>query len=193
MFVGIKAGVLWLKTPNSPLCSGYAACSTDQESFLISNLVNGIDSYVVSSVSSSVQQSQTFRHPIRVNVPLQVTSALQGTWVICGSDDGLVRIFDQRTGNLIRNLQHGQGMCTFPLVFVFWLMGSNYPSWDDSTKCCSKVQKNITNTSLTSSSQAHSDSAGCVIVSGSSDDNPPEIKIWAYTVVSLITILKYFI
>lgn len=45
---------------------------------------------------------------------------------------------------------------------------------------------------LTSASQAYSDSAGCLIVSGSSDDNPPDIKVWTYTVVSPTTILNIF-
>lgn len=71
---------------------------------------------MISSVSSSLQQTQTYRYPIRINVPLQVASALQGHWVISGSDDGLVRIFDHRTGDLIRTLRHGNGMPTVLIV-----------------------------------------------------------------------------
>jgi hypothetical protein len=52
---------------------------------------------------------QSFRHPIRTNVPLQITSAMQGNWVISGSDDGSVRVFDQRSGELLKCLRHGDG------------------------------------------------------------------------------------
>lgn len=77
----------------------------DQGSLLICNLVNGVDSYVLSA-DSSLRHTQSYRQPIRCNVTLQVASALQGTWVIAGSDDGSVRIFDQRSGELIKSLRH---------------------------------------------------------------------------------------
>ena len=78
---------------------------------LISNLVNGIDSYSITGVSPGLSPKliQSFRHSIRVNVPLQVTSAMQGNWVISGGDDGSVRIFDQRNGELLKCLRHGEG------------------------------------------------------------------------------------
>jgi hypothetical protein len=79
---------------------------------LISNLVNGIDSYSITGVSPGLSPKliQSFRHSVRVNVPLQVTSAMQGNWVISGGDDGSVRIFDQRNGELLKCLRHGEGM-----------------------------------------------------------------------------------
>lgn len=93
------------------IISGYATFSADQRSLLISNLVNGIDSYLISGVSPGVPPTlqQTFRHPLRKNVPLQITSALQGDWVIGGSDDGSIRIFDQRSRELLKALHHGEG------------------------------------------------------------------------------------
>ena len=93
------------------MVSGYATFSADQRYVLISNLVNGIDSYLVSDVSPGVPPTlqQTFRHPICSNVPLQITSALQGDWVIGGSDDSSVRIFDQRSGELLKSLRHDEG------------------------------------------------------------------------------------
>jgi hypothetical protein len=91
--------------------SGFATFSQDQRTLLISNLVNGIDSYSISNVSAGVSPTllRSFRHPIRCNVPLQVTSGMQGSWVIGGSDDGSVRIFDQRSGELLKCLRHGDG------------------------------------------------------------------------------------
>jgi hypothetical protein len=92
------------------ICSGYATFSTDQRSILVSNLVNGVDAYVISAVSPVLQHARSFPHPIRCNVPLLITSALQGAWIIGGSDDGTVRIFDQRSGDLVKCLQHADGM-----------------------------------------------------------------------------------
>ena len=81
----------------------------DQRSILISNLVNGVDRYKISAVSPALHQQQSFKHAIRLNVPLHVASALQGRWIICGSDDRSVRIFDQRTETIINSLRHGDG------------------------------------------------------------------------------------
>jgi len=38
---------------------------------------------------------------------------MQGNWVISGSDDGSVRIFDQRSGELLKSLRHSDGMRQF--------------------------------------------------------------------------------
>lgn len=102
--------------------SGYATISQDQRSLLISNLVNGIDSYTICGVSPGLSPTwvQSFRHPIRSNVPLQITSAMQGNWVISGSDDGSVRVFDQRSGELLKCLHHGDGtQCQNARVLIF--------------------------------------------------------------------------
>lgn len=60
-----------------------------------------------------LQLKQSYLHPVRCNVPLIVTSAFQGKWIICGSDDGSVRLFDQRSGEMIKCLQHGNCMSFF--------------------------------------------------------------------------------
>ena len=101
------------------LLSGHAAFSRDQRTLLISNLVNGIDAYMLSAVSSSMQNQQSFRYAIRCNVPLQVTTAMQGSWVISGSDDGTVRLYDQRSAEMIKCLHHADGALNVALVFYF--------------------------------------------------------------------------
>ena len=103
--------------------SGYATFSEDQQSILVSNLVTGIDSYAVSGVSPGVPPvlQQSFRHSISHNVPLQITSALYGSWVISGSDDGSVRIFDQRSGELLKSLRHADGTLPDICWSYFWL------------------------------------------------------------------------
>jgi WD40 repeat protein len=85
--------------------------------FLISNLVNGVDRYEISAASAALHQQQSFKHSIRSNVPLHVASALQGRWIICGSDDGSVRIFDQRTEAIIKSLRHSDSKLSCFLVF----------------------------------------------------------------------------
>jgi WD40 repeat protein len=85
--------------------------------FLISNLVNGVDRYEISAASAALHQQQSFKHSIRSNVPLHVASALQGRWIICGSDDGSVRIFDQRTEAIIKSLRHSNSKLLYFLVF----------------------------------------------------------------------------
>lgn len=94
----------------------------DQRLILISNLINGVDRYEISSVSPALQQQQSFKHSVRLNIPLHVASALQGRWIICGSDDGSVRIFDQRTETIIKCLRHGESM--YPHLFLLALLTS---------------------------------------------------------------------
>jgi len=42
---------------------------------------------------------------------------MQGSWVISGSDDGTVRLYDQRSADLIQCLHHGDSTLAFQLVF----------------------------------------------------------------------------
>jgi hypothetical protein len=74
-----------------------------------------------------LQQQQSFKHSIRSNVPIHVASALQGRWIIGGSDDGSVRVFDQRTADVIKCLRHGESKNLYrrllqlnPYLFLQW-------------------------------------------------------------------------
>lgn len=93
--------------------------SSDQRTLLVSNLINGVDAYLVSAVSSSLQNHQSFRYIVRRNVPLQVTTAMQGNWVISGGDDGSVRVFDQRSATIIKCLRHADGMSSANCGLVY--------------------------------------------------------------------------
>jgi hypothetical protein len=81
------------------------ALSSDQRSLVVSNLVSGVDTYTV----PPRQPIRLFAHPIRENQALHVSLALQGALTIAGSDDGCVRLFEQRTGLLYHQLPHGNG------------------------------------------------------------------------------------
>lgn len=87
--------------------SGHAILSDDARMIFTTNLVDGIDAYTI----PPSQPVRSIRHLIKNNVPLQVNSALQGAWIITGSDEGAVRIYDQRTGQLLDCLPHGDGVC----------------------------------------------------------------------------------
>ena len=49
---------------------------------------------------------------------MQVTTAMQGSWVVSSSDDGSVRIFDQRSGAIMKCLRHADG-ASFPISLSF--------------------------------------------------------------------------
>jgi hypothetical protein len=72
---------------------------------VVSNLVNGVDQYII----PTMEQLQTFPHPILRNVPIQVTVARDGQWIALGRDDGFARVYDCRTGQFLQHLDHGCG------------------------------------------------------------------------------------
>jgi len=95
---------LWLSTYIC-IVSGHMALSSDQRSLVISNLLNGVDTYTV----PPRQPIRSFSHTIWENKALHVSSALQGALTFAGSDDGCVRLFEQRTGLLYNQLPHSHG------------------------------------------------------------------------------------
>jgi WD40 repeat protein len=53
---------------------------------------------------------------------------MQGSWVISGSDDGTVRLYDQRSAEVIKCLHHADGALNLALVFysAYGLLPSQY-------------------------------------------------------------------
>jgi WD40 repeat protein len=98
MYYGLLTDVVRLR-------SGDMALSSDNRSLIVSNLVDGIDIYTM----PPRQPVRSYKHAIRVNKILQVSSALGGALTVAGSDDGTVRLFEQRTGQLYDQLSHGNG------------------------------------------------------------------------------------
>lgn len=84
--------------------SGHANYSVDRECILICNLVDGIDRY---SFGPTLRMTQSYRHPVRYNITYQVTTGMEGSIVISGSDDGSVHLYDARNTELIECLRHG--------------------------------------------------------------------------------------
>lgn len=85
------------------LFSGHAVVVASERILLVSNLLNGIDAYTL----PPTRAIKVFQQHIRYNVPLLVTSAKDGELVVVGSDDGLVRIYDYRSGTVLQELHHG--------------------------------------------------------------------------------------
>ena len=106
-----------LPAPNSHVClvyypvslltdfSGHCIIGDDGHSLIVSNLRDGIDLY---SLPPS-QPLRTFKHNIIRNVPLLISSALNGRMTIVGSDDGCTRMYDPYMGMMTGVLQHGNG------------------------------------------------------------------------------------
>ncbi|KAJ3563725.1 hypothetical protein NP233_g8757 [Leucocoprinus birnbaumii] len=86
-----------------PTRIGYATIGCSGRTLLVSNLVTGIDVYDLPP-SDPIRM---FRHTVRKNVSLFVTSVLRDSLAVAGSDDGMVRVLIQRTGLLVTTLHHG--------------------------------------------------------------------------------------
>jgi hypothetical protein len=72
----------------------------------ISNLSNGIDLYSL----RSMQHIRHYEHIATVNVPLQVALSRQALdWVVMGGVDGIIRVYDRATGELVHQLEHQVG------------------------------------------------------------------------------------
>ncbi|KLO04551.1 WD40 repeat-like protein [Schizopora paradoxa] len=86
-----------------PTRIGHACICMAEGAFLfITNLLDGIDQYRF----PSLEKVQSFTHPISMNLPLQVTTAARGQWVLCGGDSGFVRVYSRRTGQIVQVLDH---------------------------------------------------------------------------------------
>ena len=85
--------------------SGHCIIGDDGHSLIVSNLRDGIDLYLL----PPSQPLRTFKHNIIRNVPLLISSALNGRMTIVGSDDGCARMYDPYMGMMTGVLQHGNG------------------------------------------------------------------------------------
>jgi len=148
------------------------ALSSDQRSLIVSNLVNGVDTYTVPPRNPI----RSFGHPIRDNKILQVSSALHGALTIAGSDDGCVRLFEQRTGPLYSQLPHGNGESRVMLAVISLIVitvGTFVQAITVRTIISERHRVSII-------LQSHSNDRRCLIISGSSDINSPaDIKVWS--------------
>ena len=89
---------------NSP--RGHAAIGGDGRTLIVSNLVDGVDTYSI----PPKEPLHTFCHTINQNVPLLVLVVPGSSLFVVGSDDGCPRLYDQRTGHLSNVLRHGKCM-----------------------------------------------------------------------------------
>ena len=85
--------------------SGAATISGDGGMLIVSNLVDGVDTYAI----PPREPLRSFRHPINRNVPLLVSSPTGSPLIVVGSDNGRPRIYDHHAGHLSASLPHGEG------------------------------------------------------------------------------------
>jgi WD40 repeat protein len=85
-------------------CSGSSSLSPDFRHILVYNLCNGLDLYKLRS--KNLEQSYTFTADADVNYPLKVAFTNNGQSVVCGAQDGKVRIWNRITGMQEQILVH---------------------------------------------------------------------------------------
>jgi len=106
---------LWTMTPSHySLHVGSSSLSPDFRHILVYNLCDGLDLYKLRS--KNMQQSYRFTADADVNYPLKVAFTNNGQSVVCGAQDGQVRVWNRITGMQEQILAHGdhliQGICT---------------------------------------------------------------------------------
>ena len=92
--------------------SGAATISGYGGMLIVSNLVDGVDTYGI----PPQEPLCSFCHSINRNVPLLVSSPAGSSLIVVGSDNGRPRIYDHHTGHLSASLPHGEGKL-FPFEF----------------------------------------------------------------------------
>ncbi|KAF9222177.1 hypothetical protein BS17DRAFT_681037, partial [Gyrodon lividus] len=75
----------------------------DGQHLFVSNLRDGVNKYVLPQMHCT----QSYRHTILVNVPLQISVAWEAGWVVVGGDNGFAQIFDYKMGAFQEKLDHG--------------------------------------------------------------------------------------
>ncbi|TDL14215.1 WD40 repeat-like protein, partial [Rickenella mellea] len=88
-----------------PTRIGNISLTPDGQYLVVSNLTHGIDIYTF----PALVRSQSLTYTIVNNVPVQVTTASQGSLIICGGGNGFARVFERRTGQLLESLNHSGG------------------------------------------------------------------------------------
>jgi len=106
-FVGLRIS---LSSPR-----GHAAISGDGRTLIISNLVDGVDTYSI----PPREPLHTFRHTINQNVLLLVSAVLGSSLFVVGSDDSCPHLYDQCTGHLSNVLHHGKCMFLLHTTYEF--------------------------------------------------------------------------
>lgn len=104
--------------------SGYCIAGGDGRSLIVTNLKDGVDIYSL----PPGQPLRAFKHNIARNVPLTVSSALGGSIIVVGSDDGHARVYDPHLGIMVCVLQHGNGMRLLRLLTAHQGSLIHYPA-----------------------------------------------------------------
>ncbi|KAG2046080.1 hypothetical protein BDR06DRAFT_856595, partial [Suillus hirtellus] len=103
-FMQLDEGGNIVKEINCQSVIGHAAVYQKRGVFVVDNAIDGFSLYRLDGEGESVR---TFATALpSVSVPKQVAFGEEGRIVIGGSDNGLVYVFDKKTGQKIQTLQH---------------------------------------------------------------------------------------
>jgi len=83
---------------------GALAVSPDEQHIVVSNLDNGSNMYTF----PQIQLQQHLVQPVNTNVCLDVSFAFNGMFVLSGSDNGKIFIYDRQNGHHLTSLAHGK-------------------------------------------------------------------------------------
>ena len=84
----------------------YSAHSDLNENYLaVTNLHNGVDLYSV----PNMQLIKTYLHG-NANTPIFKVSFVNKGWLVSGGQDGFARMYDVRSAQLVKKLEHDSGM-----------------------------------------------------------------------------------
>jgi WD40 repeat protein len=84
------------------MCSAHA--DLQKNCLAVTNLHDGVDLYRV----PSMQLIRTYSHGNENNFMFKV-SIIDKRWLVSGGQDGLARLYDLKSGQLLQKLQHGSG------------------------------------------------------------------------------------
>ncbi|KLO03998.1 hypothetical protein SCHPADRAFT_841146, partial [Schizopora paradoxa] len=83
-----------------------AAFHQAEKSFVyIANLLDGVDQYSFPDFG----RVRCFTISVGINCPIQVSTAQDGAWVVCGGTNGSANIFNAATGDVLQELVHDSG------------------------------------------------------------------------------------
>lgn len=82
----------------------------------MTNLRNGADQYR----TQPIEKVMNFSFKTEAYIPLQICTAKRGELVVCGGDDGFVRIFERQTGGFLEKLPHSHS--SFEMLYYLTLI-----------------------------------------------------------------------
>lgn len=88
-------------------CSAHSDVNSNESSIVLTNLFDGLDRYDLNENTQAWAFARHYDLPVTQNITLPVLFIDNGKFILCGSDNGHVRIFDAQNGTIAQTLVHG--------------------------------------------------------------------------------------